>query len=43
MGGDAIAVLSDEDEQLVANNIKELIDNFMELGQSVAESKYRYV
>ena len=39
--GDAIAVLSDEDEATVSNSIKELIDEFTELGQDVAETKHK--
>eukprot|EP00794_Sanderia_malayensis_P000432 gene432-1073_t len=39
--GGALGALSEQDEHLVSDNIKELMTRFMELGESVADAKYR--
>ena len=40
--GDALAVLSDEDAEVVSTNIQGMIDGFVNLGQDVADTKDRY-
>lgn len=39
--GDALEVLSDDDEEIVSNFIQQMIDGFVELGENVAEVKIR--
>ena len=41
--GDALEVLSDEDEEVVSKFIQEMIDDFVVLGENVAEVKARLV
>lgn len=40
--GDALEVLSDEDEEIVSKCIQEMIERFVDLGENVAEIKIRY-
>ena len=39
--GDALAVLSDEDAEVVSTNIQGMIEGFINLGQDVADAKDR--
>ena len=39
--GDALAVLSDEDAEVVSTNIQGMIEGFVNLGQDVADAKDR--
>eukprot|EP00112_Aurelia_sp_Birch-Aquarium-sp1_P013791 Seg2944.1 transcript_id=Seg2944.1/GoldUCD/mRNA.D3Y31 product="hypothetical protein" protein_id=Seg2944.1/GoldUCD/D3Y31 len=39
--GDALAVLSDEDAEVVSTNIQGMIEGFISLGQDVADAKDR--